>query len=323
MNVYDFDKTIYDGDSTVDFYFYCIKRQPNLLGFLPKQAWVFTKYLFGFITKTQFKEKFFEVFGGIENIDNYITDFWEKNKVKIKKWYSKTHIDNDVVISASPEFLLEPICKELHIEKVIASRVDKENGKYTGKNCYGEEKPKRFYEIYPNEKIETFYSDSLSDTPLKELAKNAFIVQKEKLLKWDEYKPSFMKKLIKMFLSLQFIVFLIIGVINTINGIGFAYLYSILIENVNVAFIVGYLTSLSIGYLLNSWLTFKEPINFKKYIKYCISYIPNFLIQNGFVALFYNILRLEKLLVFCMAAVIGIPVTFLLLKIFAFKKRKK
>ena len=132
-----------------------------------------------------------------------------------------------------------------------------------------------------------------------------------------------MKKIIKMFLSLQFIVFLIIGVINTINGIGFAYLYSILIENVNLAFIVGYLTSLTIGYLLNSWLTFKEPISFKKYIKYCISYIPNFLIQNGFVALCYNILGLEKLFVFCMAAVIGIPVTFLLLKIFAFKKRKK
>ena len=323
MNVYDFDKTIYDGDSTVDFYFYCIKRQPNLLCFLPKQAWAFTKYLFGFITKTQFKEKFFEVFSGIENIDNYITDFWEKNKVKIKKWYSKTHIDNDVVISASPEFLLNPICNELRIEKVIASRVNKGNGKYTGENCYGEEKPKRFYEIYPNGKIETFYSDSLSDTPLKEIAEEAFIVQKEELIKWDEYKPSLMKKIIKMFLSLQFIVFLIIGVINTINGIGFAYLYSILIENVNLAFIVGYLTSLTIGYLLNSWLTFKEPISFKKYIKYCISYIPNFLIQNGFVALFYNILGLEKLLVFCMAAVIGIPVTFLLLKIFAFKKRKK
>lgn len=323
MNVYDFDKTIYDGDSTVDFYFYSIKRQPNLLKFLPYQAWAFLKYLFGFITKTQFKEKFFKVFSGIENIDVYINDFWSKNKHKIKKWYKATHLNDDVVISASPEFLLEPICKELNIKKLIASKVDKKTGNYSGENCYGEEKPKRFYEVYPNEKINVFYSDSLSDTPLKEISKSAFIVQKENLIEWDKYKPTLMKKIAKTFLSLQFIVFLIIGVINTINGIGFAYLYSLFIENVNLSFIVGYITSLTIGYLLNTWLTFKEKVSFKKFIKYCISYIPNFLIQNGFVALFYNILHWEKLLVFCMAAIIGIPVTFLLLKLFAFRPKKK
>ena len=26
MNVYDFDRTIYDGDSTIDFYLYSIKK---------------------------------------------------------------------------------------------------------------------------------------------------------------------------------------------------------------------------------------------------------------------------------------------------------
>lgn len=321
MNVYDFDKTIYDGDSTVDFYFYCIKRQPSLLKFLPKQAWAFTKYLFGFLTKTQFKENFFEVFSGINNIDSYIKDFWEKNKHKIKKWYKSSHFDSDIVISASPEFLLEPICLELKIQKLMASVVDKETGKYTGENCYGEEKVKRFYNVFPKETIDTFYSDSLSDTPLKNIAKNAYIVQKEKLIEWDTYKPSLFTKLKKTFLSLQFVMFLIIGVINTINGIGFAYLYSLIIKNVNLAFIVGYLTSLSIAYLLNSFLTFKENLSLKKFVKFCISYIPNFLIQNGFVILFYNILGWEKLLVYCLAAIFGIPVTFLLLKLFAFKKK--
>lgn len=322
MNVYDFDKTIYNGDSTADFYFYSIKRQPSLLKYLPKQGWAFLKYLFGFIDKTQFKEKFFAVFSGIKNIDAFINDFWKKNKKKIKKWYISSHYDSDVVISASPVFLLEPICLELKISKLIASRVNKESGIYTGKNCYGEEKVKRFYEVFKNETIDTFYSDSLSDTPLKEIAKDAYIVQKEKLIKWNEYKPSTISKLKHTFLSLQFIMFLIIGVINTINGIGFAYLYSLVIKNVNLAFIVGYLTSLSIAYLLNSWLTFKEKLNLKKFIKFCISYIPNFLIQNGFVILFYNILHWEKLLVYCLAAIIGIPVTFLFLKFFAFRKKK-
>ena len=322
MNVYDFDKTIYDGDSTIDFYFYCIKRQPSLLKFLPKQAWAFIKYLFGFFTKTQFKERLFEVFSGIKNIDDYIKDFWANNNYKIKKWYKNTHFDSDIVISASPEFLLEPICSELKIKKLMASRVDKKTGIYTGENCYGAEKVKRFYEIFPKEKIDTFYSDSLSDTPLKEISQNAYIVQKENLIEWDTYKPSLFSKLKNTFLSLQFIMFLIIGVINTINGIGFAYLYSLIIDNVNLAFIVGYFTSLTIAYLLNSFLTFKEHLAFKKFIKFCISYIPNFLIQNLFVILFYNILRWEKLLVYCLDAIIDIPVTFLLLKLFKKKKKK-
>ena len=31
MNVYDFDGTIYDGDSSIDFYLFCIKRKPSIL----------------------------------------------------------------------------------------------------------------------------------------------------------------------------------------------------------------------------------------------------------------------------------------------------
>jgi len=187
MNVYDFDKTIYDGDSTVDFYFYSIKRQPNLLRFLPYQALVFIKYKLKYITKTEAKESFFKMFNGIKDIDLYINDFWNKNKHKIKKFYKETHLDDDIVISASPEFLLEPICKELKIKTLLASRVDKKTGKYTGENCYGEEKVKRFYELYKDGKIDTFYSDSLSDTPLKEISKNAYIVKKDKLIEWDKF----------------------------------------------------------------------------------------------------------------------------------------
>ena len=31
MNIYDFDETIYDSDSTKDFYFYCLKKYPKIL----------------------------------------------------------------------------------------------------------------------------------------------------------------------------------------------------------------------------------------------------------------------------------------------------
>ena len=38
MNVYDFDKTIYDGDSTIDFYLFSIKKDFTLIRYFPKQV---------------------------------------------------------------------------------------------------------------------------------------------------------------------------------------------------------------------------------------------------------------------------------------------
>ena len=35
MNVYDFDKTIYRGDSTVDFWRHCLRRYPGAARALP------------------------------------------------------------------------------------------------------------------------------------------------------------------------------------------------------------------------------------------------------------------------------------------------
>ena len=42
----------------------------------------------------------------------------------------------------------------------------------------GEEKVKRFYEIYPKEIIDEFYSDSYSDLPLANISKKAFLIKK-------------------------------------------------------------------------------------------------------------------------------------------------
>ncbi len=59
MNVYDFDGTIYRGDSTIDFYFYALKKQPALVKFLPLQLSGIIFHLCGKIDRTQMKERFF------------------------------------------------------------------------------------------------------------------------------------------------------------------------------------------------------------------------------------------------------------------------
>ena len=125
-------------------------------------------------------------------------------------------------------------------------------------------------------------------------------------------------KIKSIFINKEFILFIIIGVINTFNGVMFSFIYSSIL-NENLAFILGYISGLVVSYILNSYITFKEKLSFTKFIKFGISYIPNFIIQNIVVIITFNILGLHKLIAYCLAAIIGIPVTFILLKFFAFE----
>ena len=59
INAYDFDETIYDGDSSVDFYFYCLKRNKKVLLQLPIQLWGFLLYKLKITDKTRMKERVF------------------------------------------------------------------------------------------------------------------------------------------------------------------------------------------------------------------------------------------------------------------------
>ncbi|MFR3911423.1 MAG: GtrA family protein [Clostridium paraputrificum] len=132
---------------------------------------------------------------------------------------------------------------------------------------------------------------------------------------------SLINRIKEVFFSKQFIMFVFIGVINTFNGVIFSYIYSSFL-NENVAFIFGYISGLVISYILNSYVTFKEKLEFNKFIKFAVSYIPNFIIQNIVVFIVFNMMGLHKLIAYGLAAVIGVPITFVFMKFFAFKKNK-
>ena len=323
-NVYDFDGTIYQKDSSLSFYLYCLKKHPlAMIRFVPKQVWGIFLFFLGKLSTKEFKERFFSYIVQFEKIDTLVASFWEKEIKHINDWYYKKHKDDDILISASPSFLIDPIAKKLHIHHVMATEMDQKTGKIKGENCKGEEKVKRLKQYNKNIEIDEFYSDSLSDEPLAKLSKQAFIVKKDKFTSWDQYHLSALSKLIHLFFDPSFVLFVFVGLINTFNGIFFAYLYSLVIPNDNLAFVVGYITSLTISYFLNSFIAFKETLGFKKYIKFCISYIPNFIIQNLCVILFLNILGLHKLISYAISAIIGIPITYLCIKLFAFDKKKE
>ena len=178
INVYDFDKTIYDGDSSIDFYLFCLKRKKTIILLLPKQVFAMILYKLKIKNKEYFKSQFFSFVKKIDKVDKTIEIFWKQKIVKIKSWYKSQSETTDVIISASPEFLLKPLEKKLKI-KVIASKVSKKTGEFLDKNCYGEEKVRRFNEEFNNKKIANFYSDSMSDLPLMKIAEHAYLVKKD------------------------------------------------------------------------------------------------------------------------------------------------
>ena len=186
INAYDFDGTIYDGDSSVDFYLYCLKRKPSIILFIPIQAWGIVLYLLKIRKKEYMKEKFFSILKKIKNVDEYVNDFWEIHDKKIKSWYLNQKQKTDVIISASPEFLLKPMEKKLGISRVIATKVNKDTGKFESKNCHDYEKIIRYEQIYGNKKIRSFYTDSIkADKAMLEYAEEGYLVVKNDVSKWE------------------------------------------------------------------------------------------------------------------------------------------
>ena len=102
----------------------------------------------------------------------------------IADWYLAQKRDDDLIISASPEFLLRPITEKLGVQ-LIATRMDSRTGRITGNNCHDSEKISRFLRDYPNGSVDVFYSDSLSDSPMAWFASKAFLVKEgRELVPW-------------------------------------------------------------------------------------------------------------------------------------------
>ncbi|MBQ3424404.1 MAG: haloacid dehalogenase-like hydrolase [Clostridia bacterium] len=186
MNVYDFDNTLLRGDSSARFFAWCLRHRPGMWRDVPAQALNGLLFALGIRKKQAFKQRLFHFLTLVGDVDRAVEAFWEENFPRVKAWYPPLHRSDDVVISASPEFLIRPACARLGIRHVIGSPVDKATGHFLGPNCHGEEKVSRFRARFPGASIDDFYSDSHSDDPLARLARRAFLVRGEKLLPWGK-----------------------------------------------------------------------------------------------------------------------------------------
>jgi len=176
INVYDFDNTIYRGDSSFDFFRHCAVKYPRVLLSALRALPGFLAMALGLANKTCVKQCFYRYLKHVPEVEEEVERFWLTHDQNLKRWYFEQKRADDLIISASPEFLLRPLMKRLELT-FLASRVDPKTGCYDGLNCHGEEKVRRLRESRPEVEIAKFYSDSHNDTPLARLAQEAIMVQ--------------------------------------------------------------------------------------------------------------------------------------------------
>lgn len=175
--IYDFDKTIYSKETSMAFMFFFLKRHRYLI---PKFILNLTIILFNIKDLKKVKNIFFSVFKGMD-IENDINLFWEKEIKNIYPYFfeeikeNRKDADLLILISASPDFLLEPIYKKLGFDILISTKYS--NFTLIGKNCKKDEKLKRLNELGSFDVL-CFYSDSLSDLPLFNIAKKKISINK-------------------------------------------------------------------------------------------------------------------------------------------------
>ena len=174
MDVYDFDGTLYKGDSTADFLLFCLSRHPRIAATLPRSGMAaFACLKLHRTEKTQFKNVLYRFLTLVPDIEKEVYLFWASHEPNICGPCNPQ--PGDLVISASPEFLLRDVCARRGLE-LIASQVDPHTGNVLGPNCSNEEKIVRFRQRYPEASIDRFFSDSHNDDPLASISEQAFMV---------------------------------------------------------------------------------------------------------------------------------------------------
>ena len=105
MRVFDFDNTIYDGESGLDIFLYYLRKEPKLIAkYVPKFGEGFIRYKMGKVTIDDVKNEYSyilkECCTQLSDIDKEIKVFWDEHEKKIKSFYAKIQREDDVIVSA-------------------------------------------------------------------------------------------------------------------------------------------------------------------------------------------------------------------------------
>lgn len=187
MNVYDFDETIFVGDSEDRFFEFMFKKK-GFRHYKINFKWYNLMWKLHFMTKTKSREHQYAFLAKIEDLDATLEAYWDEVEKYMKPWYNDVKRDDDVIASGTPRFLLVPMLKRLGLTGLVATEMDPKTGKIDGDFAVGEFKIVNFKNQLGLDCIDKFYSDAYSDHYLAEYAKEAYVIHDgEECTEWNTY----------------------------------------------------------------------------------------------------------------------------------------
>lgn len=198
MNAYDFDGTIFPSNCTIGFAIWCMNRHPELyFTYAPRAVMSVVLYKLGKKPSYLMLRELYSYLTDIDDFEYQIERYWDKNERRISSWYLAQKKPDDLIISASPSCIIEPIARRLGVE-YVATDYDRELGVLLNNLMYAREKSRYIIEHgFPV--IEHFYSDSLSDMPLALCSDQAHLVtnRAQTVTDWPELDDSNREKVWK------------------------------------------------------------------------------------------------------------------------------
>ena len=185
MRVFDFDGTIYDGESLFDLYLYSARHDPKVFRYIAPVLRYAVKYKLGRATLEQMEYGVGKMTEGyltelsrskrVASVEQLVDDFWDRYYARIKPWYQPE--SDDVILTASFGLTVGKPCRRLGVRNLVASEVDVETMRVTYLN-FNTNKARRFRELYgPDAVVDEFYTDSKFDQPMIDMARHAFMVK--------------------------------------------------------------------------------------------------------------------------------------------------
>jgi len=329
VNLYDFDDTIYKGNSLFHFFKFCYKRgfiKNSQILKIPGQAFLFkTKN----ITRTEFHDYMFSWVKDIPNIEAILNEFWELHKKNIKDFYlEKADKSNDIILSASPEFLLKWVVKDLNLKDLIGSDFDLKTAKNMRTLCHGEEKVVQLEKKYPKAIVSEAYGNSFYDIPYMKLAEKAYMLKGNKIIDLKDYKLGLFNRLWRWGWDIhnknhEIWNYLIAGGLTTIVSIfSFALFSRTLGIHFIFANILSWILAVIFAYFVSRWFVFRAAKDRKiiEFLGFIGSRIFTLLLDTGLMILLVGLFLVDDVLSKILASIVVLIANYLISKFVIFRK---
>lgn len=135
VDIYDFDKTVVPFDSALKYWGFCMVHNPWIILLLPFQ-FIWGMMMLTHIISVRTCKKVAFLYIRLINNEKNVKKYWDKYEKYVYDWFKpENRKRTTVLISASPDFLIEEIARRMNVDYVICTTHDRKHGIMRSEVC--------------------------------------------------------------------------------------------------------------------------------------------------------------------------------------------